>query len=129
MDKDIVLWIFGIMVTANSTAICAGVVGYISIVQRLTKMETTLALMGFNAAKALHSPHTPELDSLLEKYMKDYEDKNYDLPYEDWVKLKKICDEILEDRELAAGYRAAAGIVQALCTHKLMRWDILKGQF
>lgn len=118
MEKDIILWIFGILIAVNSTVICGGTVAYILTVQRLTKLETTLEFLGYNAAKALHSPHTPELDYLLEQYARSYEEKSYDLPYEDWDKLRKMCDEIVDDKTLAAGYRATAAIVSALCKQK-----------
>lgn len=126
MEKDVLLWIMGVLVTANSAVIAGGIKAYIDAIKtqngldrRMVKMETTLELLGFNAAKALHCPTTPDLDILLEKYCKQYEDSHYNLPYEDWVKLNDICNQILENKNLTTGYRAAAGIVQALCHHKL----------
>jgi hypothetical protein len=94
---------------------------YIITVQRLTKMEATLEYMGYVAAKAAHRPHNPELDALLEKYYRVYEEKSYDMSNEEWSELKKICEGILDDVELPSGFRFAVGIVLALCKHKGMR--------
>lgn len=118
MEKDVIMWLMGIFVSINTTAIVFSIGWVIKMTSRMVKMETTLELLGYNSAKSLHNPHTFELDNLLEKYCKAYEEKDYDLPYEDWIKLKQLCDEIIEDKSLPTGYRSAAGIVSALCKHK-----------
>lgn len=41
----------------------------VDLEKRLTTMETMFKLIGDKTAHELHSPHTPELDSLLEKHV------------------------------------------------------------
>lgn len=48
-----------------------GIGAYVSVVQRVTKLEAIVSLLGEKAAKILHSPHTPELDALIEKHIED----------------------------------------------------------
>lgn len=120
MDKDVIMWIFGFLISGAYLIIAAAVAAYILMIQRMTRMETTLELMGYNAAKALHNPHTIELDSLLEKYALDFEREDYDMPDDELQKLQALCDEIVEDKSLTTGYRATAGIVSAMCRKKRM---------
>lgn len=118
MDKEVTMWIFGFLISGAYLLIAAAVAAYILLVQRLTKMETTLELMGYNAAKALHNPHTVELDALLEKYALAFEKDDYEMPDDELAKLQALCDEIIEDKSLTTGYRATAGIVSAMCRRK-----------
>lgn len=129
MEKDVLMWVFGILISIIGFVI--GLIikslnnigrDYIETVQRLTKMEATIQYMGYVSAKAAHSPHNPELDSLLEKYYRQYEEKDYDLSDEDWSKLALLCQEILDDVNLPNGYRVSVGFVLALCKHKKMRY-------
>lgn len=86
-----------------------------SIFQRLTKMETTLDLIGMKAANVLHSPHTPELDRLLEKYVS----REYELTLDEWKELNDRCEAIENDTSNPKDQRALAAIVSALCHHKM----------
>lgn len=67
MNTDVTLFIAGQAVVILGIGIGA----YTSIVQRVTKLEAIVSLLGDKAAKILHSPHTPELDALIEKHILD----------------------------------------------------------
>src|ERR1700722_13617481 len=97
------MWIIGGLM-AGLFAMFFAVLGasitiYASLVQRITKIETTLDLIGISAAKLLHSPHTPELDELLEKYVS----QTYDLTMPEWKRLvvlaKRAEDDSTESRD------------------------------
>jgi hypothetical protein len=79
--------------------------------ERLTKLETVISMMGESAARALHSPHTPELDALLDKYI----DNNYELSPAEWGELRQLCVLIEDDKTLARQERMLAGTVKAMC--------------
>lgn len=121
MDKEVILWIFGILITGIYAVTGGGIAVVFMMVQRMSRMEATLEFMGYAAAKAAHSPHNPELDVMLEKYYRAYEEKHYDLSNAEWDGLSKACEAIIGDISLPNGYRAAVGIVLALCKHKKMR--------
>lgn len=109
--EPFVFWILGSSVGILS----AGVGGYINLVQRVTRVEAVLALFGEKAAKILHSPHTPELDSLLEKYIS----RNYELSFEEWQRLLLFCETIENDKSGGTEERALAAWLSAISHHKL----------
>lgn len=115
MDKDVLI----LFISGFGFCVVAGVTGYVMLVQRLSIVETVLKMIGKNAAKALHSPHTPELDALLEKYLKTYTDRHYEMSRDEWKDLKDKCNIIIEDLTISKGERLLAGIIDALCSHKL----------
>lgn len=109
------LWILGVIQTVMLLAI-AGALGIIfSVLQRLTKVETIIELLGVNAAKALHCPTTPQLDKILEKY---YE-RNFEISMEEWQTLLDFYQKVLDDMGQPRSYRLAAGQLVAVCHHKL----------
>lgn len=72
----------------------------------VAKMETTLAvminMMGKRAAGILHSPHSPELDELIEKFQQDQITDS---------ELQKFCDLLMKmehDPNIAKGERGLA---------------------
>lgn len=65
MTTEVTLFILGQAVFILGIGIGA----YVSVVQRVTKLEAIVSLLGEKAAKILHSPHTPELDALIEKHI------------------------------------------------------------
>lgn len=83
--------------------------------ERLIKVETILALIGEKAAKILHSPHTPELDALLEKYY----DRHYELSFQEWARLKEMCIDIENNHDEPKEGRVLAAIIATFCDHKL----------
>lgn len=113
MDKEIALWIIGLFVTV----VVAPVVGFIltrsfSHGDRLTKIETdiswirdTFAVAGKKAARVLHSPHTPVLDALLEKYEAET------ISWSEVNRLYKMLEDIINDLKLGKDVRMAASIL------------------
>jgi hypothetical protein len=119
MDKDVILWIFGFILTGLGMCIGGMLAWAFSTSQRLTKVETIVSLLAQKAAEILHSPHTPELDAMLEKYLRTYTDRGYELTRDEWDKLREMCSLLEKDESLAKGERLLAGIINAVCTHKL----------
>lgn len=113
MNQETILW----LIAQSAALLGAMVTAYIGVVQRLTRLETTIALMGVKAARILHSPHTPDLDRLLEKYV----DRDYELTYEEWTELLARCEAIENDLSNPKDQRALAAIVIAVCSHKLSK--------
>lgn len=121
MNADVIIQILQWAVGGVYVCIAAGVAFAFNNVQRITRIEALIETIGINAAKVLHSPHTPELDELLEKYI----DRNYELSVEEWAALYKMCDAILHDLTLSKQERGLAGFVTALAEHKLGRYKHL----
>lgn len=113
MNQETILW----LIAQSAALLGAMVTAYIGVVQRLTRLETTIALIGVKAARVLHSPHTPQLDRLLEKYI----DRNYELTSEEWQELLGRCQAIEDDLSNPKDQRALAAIVSAVCSHKLSK--------
>ena len=69
MNEQFATWLLAI---AGWLSLLAGlVVSYVALVQRITRLETFFEVLGKKAANILHSPHTPELDFFIEKYVTD----------------------------------------------------------
>jgi hypothetical protein len=117
MTAEMILQILQWAIGAAFACIGAGFIILFNLVQRVARIEALVEAFGVNAAKVLHSPHTPELDKLLEKYI----DRNYELSVEEWEQLHAMCDRIVHDTKLPKQERMLAGFVAALAKHKLMR--------
>lgn len=117
------MWILGILLAAAGACILGGAGIAWSFQNRLTRLETTLELMGRNTMTAMHSPDDHlEMDGLVEKYTAN----NNDLPLEDWETVKERCTEISKDVSRPREDRLAAGLAAAFAEHKLMRYYHLK---
>lgn len=98
----------------------AGLAAYIALIQRVTRLEVKfemfVMMVGEKAARALRSPHTPELDVLLDKYI----DEHYELTLAEWMMLKNMCDEMASNEvDFSKTERSLAGWIAAVCEHKL----------
>lgn len=96
--------------------------GYILLVQRITKLETTLDFwvneVGTKALDLLHSPTNHlGLDALID----EYRSHNYDLTNEQWENLRFICAEIQARESVSKDEKLLAVLGEALSNHKLMR--------
>lgn len=118
MDKDYILWLLGVLVLCFG----GGLAGFLrlndriaTVIERVVKMEVIISLLGETAAKVLHSPHTPELDALLEKYC----DRYYELSNPEWTRLLEICTMIESNPKISKQERALAGFILAVSSHKL----------
>jgi hypothetical protein len=101
-------------------AVCAivaimGSIGavYVALAQRITRLETFFEVLGRKAAQVLHSPHTPELDHYLEKYISGKMDDS------DWLKLLQLVEVIEVDLKNPKAERALAGFISVHCRKRL----------
>jgi hypothetical protein len=74
----------------------------------------TLKVFSKEAAKILHSPHTPELDSLLEGYI----DHNGELTLSEWIKMQELCQNIVDESNEDKERRTLAAFWVAMSQHK-----------
>lgn len=129
MELSVLLWILG------GVFICIGfgVTAWVKIIQnqnshsehalvrhngletRVVKIETILTMFGKRAATILHSPHTPELDTLLEIYV----DRHYELSHAQWKRLKELCEEVIKEPHIKGDKVVFASFLSALADHKL----------
>lgn len=94
-----------------------GIGAYVSVIQRLTRVEAVISLFGEKAAKMLHSPDNHHgIDDLLDKYL----DRNYELSFDEWTELKTKCEAIEANKSLSHGERILAAFLSALAHHKLL---------
>lgn len=82
---------------------------------RIIRLETFAEIQGRDLARRLHSPHSPVLDRLLEKYY----DRHYELSTKEWQELLEECQKAIKDNE---GDEKAdfAEFLVGVCHHKLM---------
>lgn len=105
MNETLLIWLFG-----GAYAAIAGLgVFALTISNRMTRMEAVMSLLVKNAARVLHSPHTPELDVFLEKL-----DSHQRLTQPEQKRLFEILHEIISDRNLTSGHRTLAAMIVSI---------------
>lgn len=104
-----ILWIIGQGILLAG----GGVTAYVLLVQRVTRLETLFEIFGRKAAQILHSPHTPELDHYLEKYL------NNNMSEEDWKKLLVLVELLENDVNKPREERGLAAIISVHCRKRL----------
>lgn len=113
MTPELLLWLLGHAIVFGG----AGMGAYIKLIQRITKVETFISLLGTKAARALHSPD----DHLgLDQYLDEYLTKHYEMSGDAWLGLHDKCEAILKDKSVSASERSLAAILSAVCEHKLV---------
>lgn len=115
MNQDLFNVIVGVILTGVLAFGAWLVLSQFSLDKRLTRIETLFEILGEKFAKVLHSPHTPELDSYLEKYI----DNGYEMSFQEWRELMGRCEAIENDQACPKDQRLLAAFVSALCHHKL----------
>lgn len=115
MNQDLFNIVVGVLLTALLGFGAWLVLSQFALIVRVTRIETLFEILGEKFAKVLHSPHTPELDSYLEKYV----DKGYELSFNEWRELMERCEAIENDLANPKDQRLLAAFVSALCHHKL----------
>lgn len=115
MNEATQIWLYGGAYGFIFAMSVAGVTFGMAIVQRISRLEAVMALFGEKAAKILHSPHTPELDALLEKFC----DRHYTMSHDEWEKLLSMTLEMEVDTSLPKQERALAAWVNAAASEKL----------
>jgi hypothetical protein len=86
---------------------------------RVARIETFIELMGRKSARALHSPHTPQLDAILEKIEKDVKITPGEMEV-----LKKSLDEILHGEapeKFSRDYRASAAVLYGFLSKNMIK--------
>lgn len=110
MSEAIQLWLFG-----GFTAWMAFVTAMWQLhAIKLARIELTLKVFLKGAAKIMHSPHTPQLDALLEAYMS----QNGELTLAQWAEVQKLCQEIVDDSNDRDERRTLAAFWVAMSHHK-----------
>lgn len=122
MNENWQIALFTVFGAAILAAITGTVGSYIMLIQRITKLETTLDFwvneVGTKALDLLHSPTNHlGLDALIEQYQAH----EYDLTNEQWENLRIICAEIRQREGVGKDEKMLAVLGEALATHKLMR--------
>lgn len=103
MNETVIMWLLGIMLAGMGFYTAASVTAYILVVQRLTALEVAQQLFGRSQARVLRSPHTPELDSFIDRYIAGQITK------EDAERFVALCDELEQDKNNRKEERALAG--------------------
>lgn len=109
------MWMIGEFIVIAGSCIVA----YVSIVQRLTRLETkweaTIDTIGIKIAKKLHSPDDHNgIDVYLDKYL----DKQ-DLSLNEWTELRDKCNEIEHKMHVGKEEKILATLMAAVCEHKM----------
>jgi hypothetical protein len=88
-----------------------------AIAQMKVAVDLFIDTLGEKLAKVLHADDDHhQLDELLDKYM----NPAYELSYEEWFELKNRCNHILETKTYSDLERSLAGLLAAVCEHKLI---------
>lgn len=115
MNETTQIWLFGGAYAFIFVISTGGIGLFLTLVQRVSRLEAVMALFGEKAAKILHSPHTPELDALLEKYC----DRNYTLSLAEWKNLLDMMEEIENDQKRPKEERALAAVISVMASRTL----------
>ena len=119
MSEATAIWLIGGSYAFTMALAIGGIGAYILIVQRIKAVEVLISMLSVKAANILHSPHTPELDALLEKYYRTYNERHFELSHAEWKELLKLCQDIEDDSSEPKGTRLLAAIVGSVALHKL----------
>ena len=111
MSESSAAWVAAICAIVTLLGAISGV--YVMLAQRITRLETFFEILGKKAAQVLHSPHTPELDRYLEKYIANQ------MESDDWHKLLALVEEIEHNLENQKAERALAGFIGVHCRKRL----------
>lgn len=116
MDKDVLLWLIGIICSILIVAIGWLAKFCFTINTRVTAMETYMKVVLKGASEVLHNDDTPKLDALLEKLVRAYDDKDCRLSLTEWQELQRLTRQLKNDLNRDPGKRLAANLVNSLAT-------------
>ena len=123
--NETALVILGCLLTFLLAAMLAAITWLVSTViqmgKDIVKLQTISTLYSERVATVLHSPHTPEMDALLEKFRDEYIRRHGELSREEWQRLAEMTEEIINDSEIPKGERQCAAWINAVCAHKLLK--------
>lgn len=123
MSETVVLWLLGQAIFV--TLIVVG--GFIKLQnenkdefrkmgERITKLESfkeTFEIFGKKAIELMHSPHTPELDAIIEKYQRNQ------MADADWRRMLELCEQAERDLANPRFERALAAFAVIHCRKRL----------
>lgn len=117
LTENAAFWLFG----GYATAIALLAAAILKIRDQQTKNQVAIDLfidsLGDKLARALHADDDHlKIDSLLDKYI----DRNYEMDFEEWQELRTRCEHILINPSVTQVERSLAGMLSAVCTHKLI---------
>lgn len=126
MNSEVAMWVGGFLILGAygvaGAALKIALAAYRHISDRseehgekIVRIETMLEIQGKTMARKLHSPHTPELDALLEKYYA----RHYELNMKEWERLLDLCEAAIKENE-GTDKADYAEFLAGVCHHKLM---------
>ena len=86
-----------------------------NIGERVAGIESVITLILNKAVRLMHSPHTPEIDALVEKFQY----REGDMTSGDWMRLLQLCSEIEKNTKNPKTERAIAMCVVVGCRKRL----------
>jgi hypothetical protein len=117
MTEILAMWLFGILGAWLIVLTSAIFTIKIEQVKIRVAVDIFIETMGEKIAKVLHADDDHlGLDSLLDKYL----NRQYELSYAEWFELKNRCNHILADEKVSQLERSLAGMLAAVCEHKLI---------
>lgn len=108
MSESLLIWIFG----AVFGCIVAGGAFQFSLANRILRIEIILRSINKRAAEILHSPHTPELDVLLERVA-----EHGSVPVEKKDEFMEMLEEIEKSLSNTKSERLLAALLSCITPH------------
>lgn len=113
MNDDVKFWV-SVVVTLITTCLVP-IIGWLlrshlTLKDDVHTIKTILMLTSEDAAKILHSPHTPEMDGLLEKYGA--------LNDRQTARLLELCQLTIQDTSRSKGERLVASTLKAVASQR-----------
>ena len=90
--------------------LCESISGKGGFAERITRSETILDLFKANIAEVLHSPHTPDLDKVLDKII-----KREPLTKEELIQTKELIIKIKDDPDIPIVEKIGYALILADC--------------
>ena len=117
LTETAAFWILG----GYAAVIVALAASVLKIRDQQTKNQVAIDLfidsLGDKLARALHNDDDHlRIDALLDKYIS----RTYEMDFEEWQELRIRCMHILESQEISKNERSLAGMLAAVCEHKLI---------
>jgi hypothetical protein len=101
-----------------------------NISSRVRGLEIYIMTSIKGAAEILHNDEDPyRIDQELEDIVKAYKDNHYDLTMTQWIRLRELCKQVMDNKDAPKGDRLAANTIYAFAVladkfaeHKLMKF-------
>lgn len=120
MSTENWLTLLGIATSVGTVAVGWLVVTVIALMVKVGRIEAVLSMMGKKALEALHSPHTPRFDALIEKFAAP----DQTLTQDEWRELSRWVLSIEDDDLADDTKKALAHFVAALIKKNFLKPDV-----